>query len=716
MQQPRPFAAVSTEDQWRRAAFADTALVRGEVMLAWDEEGAVDQPGDAVPAPAGLAFDAECRLYHSVPEEHRVERLLWAADPRPEATELFAPPEVETAGEFSTVRQELLLDGPSALAVDSSSRLYIAEPPARRIRIYDLWDRRLLETWSTAGIPVDLAATDEGVLALTRGPDALLRFRGRGGPETRQLPSGLTAPARAAVSPSGELFVLDNAGLAEARILSFARPPIVVARATDIEFYDSDLLAVARHPSEDFPRFRITPAAVDEIPPLKGRGYDGRGIVRTPDDRIGFWTANGFRHAVVARLRYRIRGRVTTFRLDAGDFQTNWGRLFLDACIPAGTSVQVHCATADEPPDEPATPRTPPSNLSSMTIYRPDLSPPMPPVSFVPADEEIAQALHERNDSGQPWAPVTPPDAFATYEAPVLAGAGRFLWVTALLSGNSRSTPRLRAIRAEFPSHDYLRRLPKAYSRDAAAESFLRRYLAPFEGVLGELEAKGVFRHALLDPRGAPESVLPWLAGFVGLLFDERWPAAARRTLIEESAYLWRFRGTVPGLTRFLEIYLGLRPILIEKFRLRGLGGAIAGSGAAQSSSVLGAGFRVGGSIGEEGFDPLSGTLDDAFETHAHRFTVVAPRLLSTEQMDVVRHILDVHRPAHTLYDVCTVNSGMTVGNGLYVGLTSIVGPTGGFQQVQLDASLLGRDRVLGRARPGISPSGSRLGKDMRVG
>src|SRR5437870_593603 len=79
MRVPRPFALIGTEDQWRRASHDNTALVGGAVQLFWQQDPLASP---AVPAPAegaGLAFDQHCRLYHSVPAEGRVERLLWAA-------------------------------------------------------------------------------------------------------------------------------------------------------------------------------------------------------------------------------------------------------------------------------------------------------------------------------------------------------------------------------------------------------------------------------------------------------------------------------------------------------------------------------------------------------------------------------------------------------------------------------------------------------------
>ncbi|MBE0659932.1 MAG: hypothetical protein IH602_19720 [Bryobacteraceae bacterium] len=713
MRSPESFALIRTEDQWRRASFDNTALIGEAVQLAWADAGIVDAAGEP-PEPAGLAFDEHCRLYHSVPEQGRVERLLWAADHPPAPVDLIESETEQELGDFNPAGGSTRpLSYPSALAVDGNARLYIADPQTREITILDLWSKRLLRRVRIKARPVDMAVLGRWVIVLTSDPPGLLRIDARTGPFPLDPPQALTQPSRLAVSPARELFILDGE-----RILAKGRLPLEVPRATGIAFQAGSVLVVARLPLEDFRRFRVSAAAVEELPSLKARGYDGRGIVRTPDGRIGYWTARGFRHAVAGRVSYAPRGRVTTYQLDSGEFHSVWGRLFLDACIPKGTRVRVHCAATDEPPNEPALARTPPVNAATMEVIRPDLSPPMPPLSLVPGPDGVALALH-RKETGReiPWAAASPGDLFNTYEAPVFAGPGRYLWVTLELSGNTLFTPQVRSLRVEKRSHDLLRRIPRVFSREEIAADFLRRFLAMFAGAMGELDGRSSERRALLDPRGAPRELLPWLAAFVGLVLDDRWPEQARRSLIEEAVWLFRFRGTLPGLRRFLEIYLGRPPVLVEQFRVRGLGGAIlGGDGGLQASSVLGAGFRVGGAVGLTETQQLDGSVDDAFETHAHRFAVIIPVTLSEEQREVVQHILDVHRPAHTVVNVCTVGAGMRVGRGLLVELSSIIGPTGGFRSMQLDQSLLGMGVVIGRAEAGTQPGASRLGKDTRVG
>jgi len=305
----------------------------------------------------------------------------------------------------------------------------------------------------------------------------------------------------------------------------------------------------------------------------------------------------------------------------------------------------------------------------------------------------------------------------ATYEAPIRAEPGRYLWITVRVEGNSRFTPRFRSLRAEYPTHDLLRRIPKIYSRPADQADFLRRALTSFDGMLTHLDARASARHAWIDPRSVPEEGLPWLAGFLGLTLGAGWPASVRRQLVENCIWLFRFRGTVPGLARFLAICLEREVIVIEKFRVRGLGGALLGeSSALEANSVLGAGFQIGGAIGEPGSVFLEGNVDDAFATHAHRFSVIIPRVLDEDQIAAVRHILEIHRPAHTLVEVCTVAAGMRVGRGLHVALTSLIGRTSGFQSLQVDNSVLGRGTIVGRPGQGTSPGASRLGRDTRIG
>jgi phage tail-like protein len=756
----RPYALLRTGDQWIRSSFERTFLdlQSGIVELAWS----TTTLHSSAPAPAvgaGLAFDNECRLYHSRPDDGVVERLLVSlqdpAAPVEEQripTRLIGGDDPEQLGDFIIAHPGSSLVTPRGLAVDVNDRLFVADAGADRILVYDLWSERLLRVLAMPGEnPTDLAVHGVTGHAVLSGSKRIVTFTARSQPIDLPLPAGLAIsnPSRIAVAPGGTIAILGDAGTLAAHIWVIESGRLIAdlgnapqwQYATDIEWESDTMLVVARQPGVDFVRLQIAHAGQDltELPPLRARGYDGLGIVAIPpllqsanergaapgSRRIGFWTDRGFRGAIPARLEYERTGRVTTFALDSGAFQTVWGRLFLDACIPDGTDVRVDCVTLDEMDDTPTMARLPPGNVQHVTIVRPDLSPAMLPIDRIP--DSVVNPLHRRESGRElPWTQPAASDPFETYEAPIVAPPGRYLWITLELRGNTKRTPRIKCIRAEHPSHDYLRRLPRTFSRDPSAASFLLRYLAIFEGFLGEIDARGIDRDLLLDPRSTPDEALPWLASFLGLVLDELWASApaprgravhdVRRTYVEEAAWLFRYRGTVPGLQRFIEIYTGVPVIMIENFRLRGIGGALLGdTGAAVSSSILGAGFRVGGAL-DSGVTPISGTIEDAFKSHAHRFTVIIPALLTPDQLGVVDHILMVHRPAHTIFQVCTVGAGMRVGRGLIVAMTSVIGPTGGFSPIQLGDAILGRGAIVGRPEPSAILGSARVGEHSVVG
>ena len=106
----------------------------------------------------------------------------------------------------------------------------------------------------------------------------------------------------------------------------------------------------------------------------------------------------------------------------------------------------------------------------------------------------------------------------------------------------------------------YLQYLPALFSRDP----YLGKFLRPFEDVLSAYnwllaDVDRYFSPALTDPE-----FLPWLATWMALVLDEEWDEADRRRLIGEAVELYRWRGTVTGLQRYLEIYTGLVPEIRE--------------------------------------------------------------------------------------------------------------------------------------------------------
>ena len=112
--------------------------------------------------------------------------------------------------------------------------------------------------------------------------------------------------------------------------------------------------------------------------------------------------------------------------------------------------------------------------------------------------------------------------------------------------------------------------LPAIYLRPEC--EFLRRFLEGLEPSWASLEAHLRDPSLLVDPRRTPERYLRWLAEWVGLSLDQNWPERKRRLLLQEAVDLYQLRGTARGLGRFLEIYTGVRPRIVEPFEGTTLG------------------------------------------------------------------------------------------------------------------------------------------------
>jgi phage tail-like protein len=180
----------------------------------------------------------------------------------------------------------------------------------------------------------------------------------------------------------------------------------------------------------------------------------------------------------------------------------------------------------------------------------------------------------------------------------------------------------------------YVQYLPAIYEDDDLMGRFLmlfESFWAPIEGQIDSLPF-------YLDPRTTPSEFLPWLASWLDLVLDERWPEQKRRQLIRSAASLYRKRGTRQGLLEYLQIYTGQRAEIVEH-RAHNL--------------RLGAEARLGPAI----------ALGTANVPHSFTVTLRLPPAPSSggkkerDQQELARRrrieaIIQAEKPAHTAYDL----------------------------------------------------------------
>ncbi|MGN6526338.1 MAG: phage tail protein [Burkholderiaceae bacterium] len=674
---------------WQACALHDTALVDDVVMLASDPAPVPPGLGNApfTGGFAGLAFDPRCRLFHPRPEDGTIETVLWARTSSLGVHDAAATPFAIATPESGGA----LPRRPLALACDDRAFLYVADPDASTVWLVDTWQQEVSRAIAFLAAPLDVSACGGAVFVLL---DDGSTWQLAPCDEPRRMPWPVKAGAdRLVVTTSATggwlAWVLQRAGQVDAQLWALHLDRGLAAPfCTDVvaEREDPDLgtlVTLAQRPGEEFLRMRLAGNQPAAQPSLSAPNYDGRGIALAPDGRISYWTAKGLRQAVPARLNYRPAGRVFGFALDSGFDQNRWGQVRIEACVPPGTQLRMAAFTRDaldfaDPID----------GLGAGTTI-----PVLSQATWAAFDGDD-QALF-RDPSQRPLSPA-PADGFAFYDAPVVADLGRYLWLVFEFTGTRSKSPRLRAVDVEYPGHPLLQSLPRTLWREPAAQSFLFRLLMPMAAMLAEWRDVSATRHRLLDARISPTEALGWLAGFVGLVLDPCWTEAVQRRMIAQAAPLLRTRGTLASLQAMLRTLTGAEVVILENFRLRG-GGVVGNAQAQASQAVLGFGYRIGGLIGEPGDAPPADAPGVDFDDFAHRFSVTIVAALDDAQLACARRLVEMHKPAHTDFTLCTACAGIRAGVGDHVGLSTVVGKSAGFDVAILGDSALDQGYLLGR-------------------
>ncbi|HEU4557920.1 MAG TPA: phage tail protein [Longimicrobium sp.] len=314
--------------------------------------------------------------------------------------------------------------------------------------------------------------------------------------------------------------------------------------------------------------------------------------------------------------------------LDGGSTQAVWHRIYLEACIPAGTGVVIHLAATDEP----AAPM-----LGSGEWYPHRFGAAAPDDDAgVPLGAWVAHASELPFHPGLLQAEPQPERAGLWTALVQRAGRrvrslrGRYLWVRAELAGSGAASPEVAAVRVYGSRFSYAEQyLPEVYRETefgpdaerrapATPADFLERFLGNFEGVLTTLEDRVAAAWVLTDPDAAPGEALEWLAGWLGLSLDPALPEERRRAMLRAWPEIAKRRGTLRGLALALDAATGGgvqggEVVVLEDFRLRRTFSTILGADLADESDPLTGALAVSGNsyVGDTLFLGDDGTRED---------------------------------------------------------------------------------------------------------
>jgi phage tail-like protein len=437
-------------------------------------------------------------------------------------------------------------------------------------------------------------------------------------------------------------------------------------------------------------------------------------------DRHGVRLVGTARPSLTSRHRaYALAGRYLSQPLDSRMHRCQWHRIVVRGLVPPGGSVRVstHTAEVEQPADIIAT---------------------------MPAPQwDTGQRLRSLTRDGE-------------WDCLVRSPGGRYLWLQLELEGDGTSTPEIDSVRIEFPRISLRRFLPAVFALDPTGADFTDRFLSIFDTTLRGIEHDLDQQARLFDPASAPAEpapgatvdVLTWLASWVGLTLDRRWPLAKRRRLFKTATSVFDQRGTRAGLRRLLLAYLDMDvesvpcptaerrsrctpmalncgdppapsrawqppPLILEHFQLRRW--LFVGQGRLGNEAVLwgrhivnrthlGAGATLDRSQLIRTQDPYR----DPFHVYASRFSVFVPASFATspQRRKALETLLQLESPAHTCFQLEFVAPRFRIGTQSMIGYDTVV--------ARPPAPITLRDATLGAASL-VAPSGSG-GPSMRLG
>ena len=352
------------------------------------------------------------------------------------------------------------------------------------------------------------------------------------------------------------------------------------------------------------------------------------------------------------------RGQLLTKAIDSGIPRCRWHRIRLDADIPSGTALEVSVSTSeDETPD-------PQGNTAPLGVW-----------AGFPTG-----VPHQRD-----WhvAPLGSLDFLVQQQPP-----GRYLFVRLRFTGDGAATPVVRRMRLEFPRRTSLEWLPPVYRENPDAEDFTERFLSLFDSSIADLDNAIERYPALLDPRGVPAEVLPWLGTFLDVTPDGSWTTERSRAILQAIPELYRRRGTVSGLKQAVALVFGVEPA-IEEIAAERMWGALSQRACPERLKVrakLGEvrlfgkasnRFRLGSSaLSRTPLRSFGNPDRDPLTLGAYRFRVLMPPFSDQSLLwrERLRRLIESQKPAHTIANLRVGGEGFLLGTWSAVGVDTVFG------------------------------------------
>lgn len=388
---------------------------------------------------------------------------------------------------------------------------------------------------------------------------------------------------------------------------------------------------------------------------------------------------------------YPTSGHFYSDALDSRTYRCLWHRVILDGCVPPGTSVRVDTFTAE----------------SAKTI------------------DEIVNLAESRWSTAQ----LDTDTESCYWDCLTQSPPGRYLWLRLTFAGDGTATPCLEKVKVYYPRASSLQYLPAVYREDPVSADFTARFLSIFDTLRGITSNQITDIARYFDPKATPANrrnvggvdFLSWLASWLGLSLQNNWPVQKRRELVRQAHRLFDLRGTSEGLKLQIELYAGVKPRILELFRLRRWL-VVDSARLGDQSAVIGKDVMKRLQIGENSKIGSFQLIDygnpslDFFNSYAYQFIVIVPRWPGATDSDrmALEQIIDMAKPAHTIAQLQWEEPRFRIGLQSFVGIDTVLSkyPVGVIES----QGKLGYDTVLGNPDKSTERPSSSVGRSSRIG
>ena len=725
---------------WRAASLSGAVLANGDATLSLQalpgsERPLVDTAGSfgGLQAAIGVAIDSQDRVYILDSQTCLLKRF-------DRCSQQFVI--LPCIGEIGSEPRRFCR--PHGLAISCQDDIYIADAGNRRVQILSVHGLALRHLWGPLRvIQSGNVITTERVIAVMKAPTT-----GTACASLTEFPTATWEPWDVAVSPDNQVYITDYANglihvfdpdgnwlkaytgagqstppLSKPTRLALDRQNriyVIQENQSYIVVLDTNgtFLGTVETPDQIEGQFCPVAVAVDLEGNLCLSDCVTRQLYFYQPNGDGGWcpsrcfgTVSGFAASIVfdrsghpvyadggqrvCQLApppmYPTKGLYYSAALDSKTYRCVWHRITLAGSVPPGAAVKVDTLTAEYP----------------KTI------------------DEIQNLPESRWGTAQLDADAT----LNNWDCLIQSPPGRYLWLRLTLSGDGTVTPSIENIKVFYPRASSIQFLPSVYQADPVSSDFLGRFLSIFDTIRGGTSEQITTIARYFDPMATPANpqnvggtdFLSWLASWLGMSLQSSWPVKPRRELVRQAHRLYALRGTPAGLRLHIELYAGVRPLILELFRLRRWG-FVNQATLGNNSTLFGAEvmnrLQVGtnSQIGSFSLVDYGNPQFDLFNAYAYQFLVFVPRWpgATTSDQMALQQIIDIAKPAHTVGQLRWAEPRFRVGIQAYVGVDTVVGKYP--QGVIEGQGQLGYDTVLGspaeqKARPKVS-----VGRTTRLG